>query len=273
MKSKKIFIFILFLPSLLLSQITNGSFEKDGNPSLEKWKIQHVGESFQDAPQNSGSWCLRLEAGNYQGAFPNLAYQIIPEIQNGEILKLSAWAKQQLGTTQASIYFGIFHSDGSLTKLSQNKTSSNTWIRLAIQDTIFLNQGDSLAIILDGGITSSPATNWVYFDDLKLQKISTAVKNLIKLNDTTPETFTLLQNYPNPFNSSTKISFNIERTAKIQIGIYNVSGELVDLLINETKSPGLYSIIWETTELSSGVYFILLKADHFLIAKKSMLLR
>lgn len=270
---KKSILFLLFFPNLLFTQIINGSFENNGTPSLEKWKIQYKGESFQDAPPTGGSWCLKLEAGNYQGFFPNLAYQVIPEIQNGGFLAASAWAKQQLGTTQASIYFGVFHTDGSLTKLSEATTSSNGWTNLATRDTIYLSAGDSLAIVLDGGITSGPATNWVYFDEIDVQKIFTPVEHIIDLNKITPETFTLLQNYPNPFNSSTKISFKIEKNAKIHVGIYNVTGELVDVLIDDYKSPGSYSIIWETTKFSSGIYFILFKADHCVIAKKSMLLK
>ena len=101
---------MLVNPASILSQIVNGGFESSDQPTLIGWQISYQGQSFQDAPVNGGQWCLRLEAGNYQGYFPGIAYQIIPNIKNGDFVKISAWAKQELGTTDASLCLKILHA-------------------------------------------------------------------------------------------------------------------------------------------------------------------
>ena len=72
-------------PAVCFSQVLNGSFETDGQPSLEHWLISCDGESFQDAPSGGGIWSLRFQTGNLQGCFPGTASQIISEFANGDI--------------------------------------------------------------------------------------------------------------------------------------------------------------------------------------------
>ncbi len=70
-----------------------------------------------------------------------------------------------------------------------------------------------------------------------------------------------LQNYPNPFNPQTNISFNLTRSGKINLSIYNIKGQLVIKLIdNETFQKGSHSVTWKGDDesgksLCSGVYF------------------
>lgn len=75
-------------------------------------------------------------------------------------------------------------------------------------------------------------------------------KNLI------PAEYYVSQNYPNPFNSTTKIDFNIPLTTNVTIEVFNLLGEVVYSEKENEKIPGKYEFIFETSELSSGVYFI-----------------
>ncbi|MDF1544859.1 MAG: thrombospondin type 3 repeat-containing protein [bacterium] len=75
-----------------------------------------------------------------------------------------------------------------------------------------------------------------------------------------PTMFALLQNYPNPFNSSTLISFAVPKSARVEIGIYNLLGQRVTQLVEAVRLPGSYSIIWDGRDnsgqpLPSGLYF------------------
>ncbi|TRZ52222.1 T9SS C-terminal target domain-containing protein, partial [bacterium] len=71
-----------------------------------------------------------------------------------------------------------------------------------------------------------------------------------------PAKFNLSQNYPNPFNPVTKINFDLPDDNKISIEIYNITGKLVTkLLNNEFRSAGYYTIYFNGSSLSSGVYF------------------
>lgn len=67
--------------------------------------------------------------------------------------------------------------------------------------------------------------------------------------------FKLKQNYPNPFNNSTVIQYSIPSDGKVNLAIFNLAGQQVDELVNEKQSAGLYKIDWETTQLSTGIYF------------------
>ncbi len=68
------------------------------------------------------------------------------------------------------------------------------------------------------------------------------------------------KNYPNPFNPTTKIEFNMPKAGHLSLKVYNVRGELVKTLIDETQVAGAGSIMWDGTNdqgssVSSGVYF------------------
>lgn len=68
------------------------------------------------------------------------------------------------------------------------------------------------------------------------------------------------RNYPNPFNPATRIEFNLPETGHLKLKIYNVRGELVKTLIDETRPAGADFIMWDGTNeqnshVSSGVYF------------------
>ncbi|MFQ5824623.1 MAG: right-handed parallel beta-helix repeat-containing protein, partial [bacterium] len=71
----------------------------------------------------------------------------------------------------------------------------------------------------------------------------------------TPRTFELAQNYPNPFNPTTTISYYLPQSADVNISIFNITGQLVETLVNERKTAGFHSVIWNASGISSGLYF------------------
>jgi len=79
----------------------------------------------------------------------------------------------------------------------------------------------------------------------------------------TPESFSLYQNYPNPFNPSTKIKFTTPHLGKnghtslqhIILKVYDVLGREVLTLLDDDKPAGIYDIIFDGKNLSSGIYF------------------
>jgi hypothetical protein len=85
--------------------------------------------------------------------------------------------------------------------------------------------------------------------------------------------FQLLYNYPNPFNIETIIKYNIGKTSKTQIFIYNINGQLIELLVDEILSPGIYSTKWKADRLVSGQYIIILKTDDNFEFRKCLLLK
>ncbi len=88
-----------------------------------------------------------------------------------------------------------------------------------------------------------------------------------------PANFELSQNYPNPFNPSTKISFALPNDGNVSLKIYDMSGKEAMTLVNDVKSAGYYSVSFNASSLSSGIYFYTLSADNFTATKKMMLIK
>lgn len=85
--------------------------------------------------------------------------------------------------------------------------------------------------------------------------------------------YTLEQNYPNPFNPSTVISFQIPKDEYVSLKIYDVLGNLLDVLINEKKSAGKYSISYKASDLSSGIYIYKIMMGNITQSKKMILIK
>ncbi len=75
-----------------------------------------------------------------------------------------------------------------------------------------------------------------------------------------PVDFALYQNYPNPFNASTRIKYDVSRLSRITISVHNLLGQKLNVLVDETKSPGRYSIVWQAEQQPNGVYLVNFKA-------------
>lgn len=71
-----------------------------------------------------------------------------------------------------------------------------------------------------------------------------------------PVEYTLHQNYPNPFNPKTTIRYEIPERTNVQINIYTILGQKIDTLVNEIHEPGIYSTVFVSGELPSGIYIV-----------------
>ncbi len=88
-----------------------------------------------------------------------------------------------------------------------------------------------------------------------------------------PITFTLSQNYPNPFNPSTNISFELPEAVLVQLKVYNLLGQEVAKLVDGRMNSGNHTIIYDASQLSSGVYIYRLIAGNQSITKKMTLIK
>ena len=74
------------------------------------------------------------------------------------------------------------------------------------------------------------------------------------------EKFDLLPAYPNPFNPTTTISYHLNEYTHIKLDVFNVTGQHISTLVSETKRPGLHTVQWDASALSSGLYIVKLEA-------------
>jgi hypothetical protein len=87
-----------------------------------------------------------------------------------------------------------------------------------------------------------------------------------------------IQNYPNPFNPETTVRFSLPEDQHVKLSIHSITGELVTILVDEYMQRGLHETKWNGqdgrgNDVSSGIYFDILKAGGHLFAKKMILSR
>ena len=89
----------------------------------------------------------------------------------------------------------------------------------------------------------------------------------------TVNNFILYQNYPNPFNPTTIISYSIPNSGLVTLKIYDLLGREISTLVNKFQNQGNYRVEFNSSNLSSGVYFYRLKFNGKILTKKFLLLR
>ena len=112
----------------------------------------------------------------------------------------------------------------------------------------------------------------VYLDDICMTKEMTAVDPELE-SALLPGSLKLFQNYPNPFNAVTMIIYQLQKPAMVNVSIYNIKGQLVETLVNESQEVGLHEIQWHADGFETGLYFYQIKAGVFLEARKCLFLK
>jgi hypothetical protein len=88
-----------------------------------------------------------------------------------------------------------------------------------------------------------------------------------------PNEYTLSQNYPNPFNPVTKINFALPKNGMVTLKVYDILSREVITLVNENKPAGYYSVDFDASKLTSGVYFYKLESGSFSDIKRMILVK
>lgn len=97
--------------------------------------------------------------------------------------------------------------------------------------------------------------------------------NIQNTTNSIPSEFGLMQNYPNPFNPTTTIQYNLPSAGVVKIKIYNIQGREITTLLNEFKNAGSYSINFDGTNFSSGVYYYRIESNEFSQTKRMLLIK
>jgi len=88
-----------------------------------------------------------------------------------------------------------------------------------------------------------------------------------------PNKFSLSQNFPNPFNPVTTIRYTVPKESHVRIEVYDLNGRIVDCLVNVRMTPGDYTVKWNASEISAGVYFYRITAGNFSAVRKCVLIK
>ena len=88
-----------------------------------------------------------------------------------------------------------------------------------------------------------------------------------------PEAFKLFQNYPNPFNPVTNIKFDIPKSSFVELTVFNLLGSKVEVLVSRVLEAGNYTVDWDASQYTSGIYFYKINAGNFSQTKKMTLIK
>ena len=128
-------------------------------------------------------------------------------------------------------------------------------------------------------IPQNGVVEYVPADTLLEITIMITDQNFSNTEDVVVQNTFSLQNYPNPFNPETNINYNIPEEGKVELSVYNIKGQKVKTLVNESQISGQHSVIWNGTNknnkrVASGVYFYKLEVnDTKLLINKMLLLK
>ncbi|MDR3610348.1 MAG: T9SS type A sorting domain-containing protein [Ignavibacteriaceae bacterium] len=153
----------------------------------------------------------------------------------------------------------------------QRKVDDNNWMVLAFKN---------------GNGTTTKADNYSYTDNisgLNANKLSYRLRQVdfngqsqfstvVLVNNLTPENYSVSQNFPNPFNPSTIIKYQIPQNLFVSLKVYNSLGQEVATLVNGMINAGSYDVQLNSSNLSSGVYYYIIKAGENFVQTKKMIL-
>lgn len=88
-----------------------------------------------------------------------------------------------------------------------------------------------------------------------------------------PNSFELFQNFPNPFNPSTRLRYGLPKNSFVKLVIYDILGKEIETLVNEMQTSGTYSIDWNASKYSSGIYLYKIQTDGFSETKRMLLVK
>jgi len=101
----------------------------------------------------------------------------------------------------------------------------------------------------------------------RIDNFAVGIRNTEKEN-----TGLLYQNYPNPVNNVTKIRYNITKRTAVSLVVLDMNGNEIERLVSDVRSPGIYSVDFNTSDLKSGIYNYQLTTGNFVENKKMIII-
>jgi hypothetical protein len=132
---------------------------------------------------------------------------------------------------------------------------------------------DRIVIIMDlQGTAGDAGDNFTwYLDDFEFDSgIPTSID---ELGGEIPANVQLAQNFPNPFNPTTNIQFSLPQSAHATLEVFDMLGQTVSVLVNQTLSAGEHTATFDASNLSSGIYIYRLQVGGEVITRKLSLVK
>ncbi len=250
--------------------IINGEFDSGYDSwSLTPFVPQASGTlQIDDTGQLSGNNSAHITITANTGTNWHLQLEQPLSVKGGHTYAISYQAKAASATIMET---WLQKSASPFTGYSQSNISLTTEAQF-FTDTAFIPNDDNVFMRFMFG-TSGLAEIWIdAVSIVDLGETVTAIDDNYFMNSV-PTEYKLFAPYPNPFNPSTTIEYYLSEPAYTKIIVYNIVGQKVTELVDSFQSSGKYSINWNASNLSSGIYFIQLISNNYIEIKKALLLK
>jgi len=180
------------------------------------------------------------------------------------------------GFTYQDIYY-TYSDNGGLTWATP-KNLTNTHTEDEMYPTISLTGNTNTQFHVHYQSTKGPGSS-SFTDNAPVYRVyqcyqKVTIVSVNNISTTVPDKFSLKQNFPNPFNPTTSIRFDVVKSSRMSLNVYDATGKLVQTLINNEVVPtGTNEVVFDAAKLSSGIYFYTLSSDNFKETKKMMLIK
>ncbi|HEX2926365.1 MAG: T9SS type A sorting domain-containing protein [Ignavibacteria bacterium] len=141
------------------------------------------------------------------------------------------------------------------------KGIGNKTVRMRLRTEVNL---DAECFLVDSH--SVPDESGTMYKAAEIEKIDYSGEKVVK-------EYAISRNYPNPFNPSTVIDYQVPKTSKVTLKIFDMLGQEVATLVNEVKETGRYEVEFNASSLPSGTYIYEIRANDFVKSGKMMLLK
>tara|TARA_B100001250_G_scaffold414630_1_gene454992 strand:- start:17658 stop:19466 length:1809 start_codon:yes stop_codon:yes gene_type:complete len=226
--------------------ISDGEFDETYNMIIDIVEFRPIINSINDIPDDDGGW---VDINFSKSFFDNNDNSVIYDIQrfsDGDWLSIDS-----------------LNADGSEIYILQVETEiDSSYLDLGL--TFFRVEASMNEVIYISEIDTGYSVNNNY---LKSKDISSKVKY-----------FSLSQNHPNPFNALTNISYNLPEDSHVKITIYDLMGNIVKEIIDQSETSGFKSVQWNGMNdkgklVSSGTYIFGIESNKFIKQKKMIFLK
>lgn len=189
---------------------------------------------------------------------------------NFELPPFLNWMDELKPTTAAKAIF----KDGARVVGVRNNAADNSWHTTYLAfDYLCTDFRSDTATSKYATPDKDPKYAWILDAGSIVKNAILAYTSVSPVNGAVPVDFSLSQNYPNPFNPSTLIEYTLPQNSFVTLKVYNAIGQEIASLVNSEMNSGRYSVTFDASRFSSGVYFYTLTAGSFTQTHKMVLMK
>jgi len=258
------------------SLIINEPFSNNSFPA--GWTQQNIGTGITNRWSRVTSNKAGGDAGEMCATFQSIdqgtTRLISPAVSTADVLKYDIKFKHMLDDYAAGATLKI-QSSSDLTNWKDESwslaTAGNTNVGPATVSLSVTPEQNTQQIYFAWVITGNlfKFDKW-YVDNVEIAR--TLSSSDISF-DIIPTEYALAQNFPNPFNPTTTISFALPTASELEIGIYNIKGELVKTIAKGEFAAGNHKALFDASGYNSGMYFYRLSTKNKVLTGKMMLIK